>query len=160
MDRDFREIQFISDHLGGEQVQYSRPLNGQGRQLLTGAYGANFDNFRDSFGATLPTVENASSYAQLQRTAFLRDDATLGPRLSGNVALFFSTYDTLGIRRFDPHGSLSYKPDADSTVTFAVGSGFVPQRLSDLSAIGRRIRDAFTVVAVSGNAAGLPRLRR
>ena len=58
-DRDFREIQFISDHLGGEQV-VSRPLDGQGRQLLTGAYGANFDNFRDSFGATLPTVENAS----------------------------------------------------------------------------------------------------
>jgi outer membrane receptor for ferrienterochelin and colicin len=130
-----RFIELNNDHLGGEQLQYTRPLDSAGRQTLTAGYGVDFDNFNSLFGTTLQQTFSGGQNSQLQRTAFLRDDVILGPKLSANLALFASHYDTLNVRRLDPHFAMAYKPSADSVVHFSVGSGFIPQRLSDLIGI-------------------------
>jgi len=110
-------------------------VSASGRHTLTFGFGADSDNFTNFIGADYGSLADQGSYHQIQRTVFLRDDVALTPRLAMTAALFHSDYDTLQIRRFDPHLAFVYRPDSVSALRFAFGSGFVPPRLSDRTGI-------------------------
>jgi outer membrane receptor protein involved in Fe transport len=135
------------DNLAGELVQWSRPF---GNNNLTLAAGANSDNFYfgelpDFSPATFAQLVPSGTGNQIERTYLVRDDYDASPQLDLTLAGYYSDYDTLQVKRFDPRLGVVYKPDTNSVVRASVGTGFAPPRLADL----------FTTLEL-GEEAGLP----
>src|SRR5579872_586512 len=121
------------DHLTGDLLSWSKEF---GNNDLTLAFGANGDNFLFAEGFNGPTPLNnlpiRAQGKQIERTYLLRDDWRASDRWDVTFAGYYSDYDTLRVKRFDPRLGLVYKPNANSVVHGSIGTGFAPPRLSDL----------------------------
>jgi len=120
------------DHLGGDLVQWTK---GFGNQTLTLSVGGNGDAF--FFGEGFNQAEtfaelNASGGQQTYRTYLIRDDDELSSKFDLTAAGYYSDYDTVAVKRFDPRIAMVNKPDASTVVKASVGTGFAAPRLSDL----------------------------
>jgi|GEM_PF-1700853 len=125
------------DRLGGALAQWTRPF---GNNTLTLAVGGNSDNFYfgqlpgfsgTTFEHLMPTAQGS----QLERTYLVRDDWEANSQLDVTFAGYYSDYDTLQVKRFDPRLAVVYKPDTNSVIRASAGTGFAPPRLSDLFSI-------------------------
>lgn len=125
------------DRLSGALASWTKSF---GDNSLTLATGANSDNFyfgndskfsQETFEQLAPTATGI----QLERTYLVRDDYTANPKLDLTFAGYYSSYDTLQVKRFDPRLAAVYKPDENSVFRASVGTGFAPPRLSDLFGI-------------------------
>ena len=135
------------DRLAGDEVLYNRVL---GNHSLTIGFGGNGDNFfsgsdstfSNSATATTPFMPapaiNFKGFAynavgtEVERTYLLRDDFQATPKLNLSLASYYSDYDILNVRRFDPRFGVSYRPDNQTAIRFSAGTGFGPPRLSDI----------------------------
>lgn len=152
-------LSFSRDRLTGDLISWSKEL---GNNTLTLAAGANGDNFffGESFAGAVPfsSLKPSATGIQIERTYLVRDDLRASPRLDLTFAGYYSDYDTLRVKRFDPRLGVVYKPDANSVLHGSIGTGFAPPRLSDIfTALDLAKRDAgfgpgcSACVAFSGN---------
>ncbi len=121
------------DRLYGDEAYWTKIF---GRNQVTLAAGANGDYFfYGSRGAGHPLTFSDLTYTsgkQIERTYLIRDEFSATPKLSFNLTGYYSTYDTLQVKRFDPRLGIVYRPDASTAVRFSAASGFASPRLSDL----------------------------
>lgn len=122
------------DRLGGVLASWTKSM---GNNALTLAAGGNSDDFY--FGglpgfssATFEQLVPSATGKQIERTYLVRDDYTVDPRLDLTFAGYYSDYDTLQVKRFDPRLAVVYKPDTNSVFRASFGTGFAAPRLSDL----------------------------
>lgn len=134
------------DRLAGELVQWTRAF---GDNTLTLSAGGNSDDFY--FGglpgfssATFEQLVPSAVGKQIERTYLVRDDYQQSAKLDLTFAGYYSDYDTLQVKRFDPRLAAVYKPDTNSVIRASVGTGFAAPRLSDL----------FTTLSLSRGSAG------
>jgi outer membrane receptor protein involved in Fe transport len=69
---------------------------------------------------------------QIERTVLLRDDAEISPKFDLTFAGYYSDYNTLNVKRFDPRFAIVNKPNSDTVFRASIGTGFAAPRLSDL----------------------------
>src|SRR5579872_403659 len=121
------------DRLTGDSITWEKAL---GNNTLTLSAGANGDNFYFGnnpnfafapFSKFIPTATGI----QIERTYLVRDEINTG-KVDYTLAGYYSDYDTLKVKRFDPRLAVVYKPDQNSVLKGSIGTGFAPPRLSDL----------------------------
>jgi len=123
------------DHLTGDLLSWTKSL---GHHTVTLGLGANSDNFyfannAPSFGyVTFAQMTPTAQGSELYRTYLVRDDYTASPKVDVTLALFYSNYNTVLVKRLDPRLAAVFKPDQNSVLRASVGSGFAAPRLSDL----------------------------
>jgi carboxypeptidase family protein/TonB-dependent receptor-like protein len=140
-------LQKSNDHLTGELVTWDRIF---GNHDVTLAVGGNGDTFE--FGAcgafSICTTSNsfphnqkvlasdilATTGTQIERTALVRDDYEISSKFKTTLAAYYSNYNDLNVRRFDPRLAVVNRPNENTVVRFSVGSGFAAPRLSDVVA--------------------------
>jgi outer membrane receptor protein involved in Fe transport len=71
---------------------------------------------------------------QIERTIMVRDDDALSQKFDLTFAGYYSNYNTLNVKRFDPRVAIVNKPDSNSVVRLSLASGFAAPRLSDIQA--------------------------
>jgi len=115
-----------------------------GNNNVTLAAGANADNFYFGQNPTNPNppfnglnvpfsqLTPTAQGIELYRTYLARDDWTASPKLDLTLALYYSNYNTVLVKRLDPRFAAVYKPDGESVLKFSVGTGFAPPQLSAL----------------------------
>lgn len=128
-------IQDSVDRLYGDEAYWTKPL---GNHLLTLAAGGNGDSYYygytyGSFGSpvTIPDISFTGG-KQIERTYMANDAWQVNPKLAVNLTGYYSSYDTLQVKRFDPRLGLVYRPDLSTAIRFSAASGFAAPRLSDL----------------------------
>jgi outer membrane receptor protein involved in Fe transport len=143
-------IETQTDRLTGEEALWTKELGAN--NTLTLAVGGNGDYFNYgeagfSFGA--PLNESIPSTAiffspqncrtmgwceatQIERTYLVRDDASISPKLDITFAGYYSDYDTLNVKRFDPRLAIVDKASQNTVFRASVGTGFAAPRISDL----------------------------
>ncbi|HEY8314881.1 MAG TPA: TonB-dependent receptor [Candidatus Baltobacteraceae bacterium] len=123
------------DRLYGDELYYTKIF---GRHTVTVAAGGNGDNFFDAGGGgfakppTFAELQLNAAGKQIERTYLLRDEIEASPRLHFDFAGYYSSYDTLNVKRFDPRLGIVYRPNQQSAMHLSVASGFAPPRLSDI----------------------------
>lgn len=121
------------DRLYGDEAYWTRLF---GNHQITLAAGGNGDYFfYGARGAGHPLTFNDLTYTtgkQVERTYMLRDEYNASPKLQLTGTAYYSTYDTLQVKRFDPRLGVVYRPDVSTAVRFSAASGFAAPRLSDL----------------------------
>ncbi len=127
-------LQKSIDHLTGDIVTWEKTLGDHDLML---ALGGNGDAFQYGQCFNFDVKCKASDIAptsgsQLERTALIRDDWELSPKFTTTLATYYSNYNDLNVRRFDPRVGLVNRPDQDTAIRFSVGSGFAAPRLSDI----------------------------
>lgn len=130
-------FQVSVDRLYGDEAIWDKATD---RNELTLGYGGNGDNyyFGDSpFDGNFQQTLNASLLAynggtQTERTALVRDQYLLTPQLRVDGTLYYSSYDTLQVKRFDPRIGLVYRPNSSTAVRLSYATGFAPPILSQL----------------------------
>ncbi|MBC5825280.1 MAG: TonB-dependent receptor [Candidatus Eremiobacteraeota bacterium] len=146
------------DHLTGQLASYTKDV---GKNTLTLAVGGNGDNyfFGQSFNSVpfsqLPIMARGT---QLERTALLRDDVQASSKIDLTFAGYYSNYDTLRVKRFDPRFAIVDKPNSNTVLRASIGTGFAPPRLSDLfTPLDLFARDAiFSNIGCPAGDAGAP----
>ncbi|HEV3155506.1 MAG TPA: TonB-dependent receptor [Candidatus Baltobacteraceae bacterium] len=134
-------LQRSVDRLYGDEAYWTKIL---GNHTLTIAAGGNGDSYfygtASSFSPDGVTpAKNLSfndiSYTggkQIERTYMVRDEWQVTPKFNLNLTGYYSSYDTLQVKRFDPRLGVVYRPDVSTAVRFSAASGFAAPRLSDL----------------------------
>ena len=124
------------DRLYGDEVAWSKIL---GQHTITLAAGANGDNFAEwdvPFGDTTPLTFDQLSLttggSQIERTYMVRDQIESSPKLRFDLAGYYSSYDTLNVKRFDPRLGIVYRPNTSTAVHASIASGFAAPRISDI----------------------------
>ena len=126
-------LQRSVDRLYGDEAYWTRLF---GQHQITVAAGANGDSyFFAAQGAGGPLSFNDLRYTsgkQIERTYLARDDYQASPRLNLTLTAYYSTYDTLQVKRFDPRFGIVYRPNVSTAVRASVASGFAAPNLADL----------------------------
>lgn len=123
------------DRLYGTEAYWTRIF---GRHTLTLAAGANGDSFFE-WGGAIPQPMTFSQLPlivqgkQIERTYMVRDQIEASPRWRFDFAGYYSSYDTLNTKRFDPRLGVVFRPDLSSAVHFSVASGFAAPRIRDIN---------------------------
>jgi len=122
------------DRLRGDLISWTKEI---GNNTVTLAAGANGDNFyfahNPNFGhATFDMFVPSATGKQIERTYLVRDDIKASSKVDYTFAGYYSNYDTLRVKRFDPRFAVVYKPDENSVLRGSIGTGFAAPRLSDL----------------------------
>ncbi|MDQ2816691.1 MAG: TonB-dependent receptor [Candidatus Eremiobacteraeota bacterium] len=120
------------DHLTGQLASWTKDF---GKNTLTLAAGGNGDNF--FFGQAfnyvpLSDIPSTAQGTQIERTYLVRDDIQASSKVDLTFAGYYSDYDTLRVKRFDPRFAIVDKPDSNTVLRASIGTGFAPPRLSDL----------------------------
>jgi outer membrane receptor protein involved in Fe transport len=124
------------DRLAGDELLYEHAF---GNHTLTFGAGGNGDNyFASELTQTNPafftfnglSVDAAGT--QIERSYLLRDEWQATPRLNFSLAGYYSDYDTLNVRRFDPRFGAVYRPDNETALRMSVGTGFAPPEINDI----------------------------
>lgn len=156
-------LQKSNDHLTGELVTWDQVI---GNHDLTLALGGNGDTFE--FGSTSSSSKIPASAipvtrgTEIERTALVRDDYEMSSKFKTTFAGYYSNYNDLNVRRFDPRLAVVNQPDPNTVLRFSVGSGFAAPRLSDIvTPLDRNPADSVSApfcpgsepfcVAISGN---------
>jgi outer membrane receptor protein involved in Fe transport len=129
------------DRLTGDLASWTKDF---GQHNITLAWGANSDNFyfgqnptnpnppfqglNVPFSQLMPTAQGIELYRQYMA----RDDYQASSKLDLTLALIYSNYNTVLVKRLDPRFTAVFKPDSDSVVKFSFGTGFAPPQLSAL----------------------------
>lgn len=124
-------VQRLQDHLTGQLVSWTKEF---GKSVITIATGGNGDAAFESDGAgltplTFSQLTSNIHARQLERTYLIRDDISAGSRTDVSLTAYYSSYDTLGVRRFDPRIAIVNQINADSLWRVSVGSGFAAPEL-------------------------------
>jgi outer membrane receptor protein involved in Fe transport len=138
-------IETESDRLTGDLAIWNKEI---GNSTLTIAAGGNGDYF--NYGSLSGSSFTPSTHilftptaclnfgncqaTQIERTILVRDDDAIGSKFDLTAAGYYSDYNTLNVKRFDPRVGVVNKPDSDTVVRASVGTGFAAPRLSDLQA--------------------------
>jgi outer membrane receptor protein involved in Fe transport len=125
------------DRLYGDELIWDKASD---RSELTLGYGGNGDSYYYGdapYDGNYDQTLNASLLAytggtQVERTALARYQYQLTQQLRVDGTLYYSTYDTLQVRRFDPRIGLVYRPDPTSAVRLSYATGFAPPILAQL----------------------------
>jgi outer membrane receptor for ferrienterochelin and colicin len=125
------------DRLYGSEAYWTKIF---GRHTITLAAGGNGDSFFEWGGAIpqpmtfsqLPLVVQGK---QIERTYMLRDQIEASPKWRFDFAGYYSSYDTLNTKRFDPRLGVVFRPDLASAVHFSVASGFAAPRIRDINLV-------------------------
>lgn len=137
-------IETQTDRLTGQELLWTRVV---GLHTLTLAVGGNGDYF--NYGQAFPNNSFLPSTAiffspqncrtqgwceatQIERTYLVRDDAALSEKFDVTFAGYYSDYDTLNVKRFDPRLAIVEKPNDRMVLRASIGSGFAAPRISDL----------------------------
>jgi outer membrane receptor protein involved in Fe transport len=150
-------IQTSADRLTGLSGIWTREF---GNNTLVLGVGGNGDyyNFGSKFrfDTFVPTTKiNFSApgngqATEIERTILVRDDDVLSTKFDLTAAGYYSDYDTLKVKRFDPRLAVVNTPNTNTVLRASIGSGFAAPRLSDLNPT------LDTNSADSGTAAGCP----
>ncbi len=151
-------IQTSADRLTGDSATWTKVF---GNNTFVAAVGANGDYFNfgsasDFVGKFIPTsainfaVAPNGQSTEIERTYLLRDDDELSTKYDLTVAGYYSDYNTLNVKRFDPRLAIVNKPNDSTVIRASIGSGFAAPRLSDLDP------NLDTNLSDSGTAAGCP----
>jgi outer membrane receptor protein involved in Fe transport len=151
-------IQTSADRLTGDSATWTKVF---GNNTLIAGFGANGDyyNFGSASnfsGGFIPTTAIDFSKApngqatEIERTYLVRDDDALSPKFDLTAAGYYSDYDTLKVKRFDPRLAVVNKPNDSTVIRASIGTGFAAPRLSDLNP------NLDTNSSDSGTAAGCP----
>jgi outer membrane receptor protein involved in Fe transport len=151
-------IQTSADRLTGLSGTWTRVF---GNNTFVAGIGGNGDyyNFGSASnfsGGFIPTTAIDFTKApngqatEIERTYLVRDDDALSPKFDLTAAAYYSDYDTLKVRRFDPRLAIVNKPNDATVIRASIGSGFAAPRLSDLNP------NLDTNLSDSGTAAGCP----
>jgi len=137
-------IQPQYDRLSGQELLWTREI-GNNNSLTVGAGGnGDYFNYGQGFSSTfLPSTQIIFSNAncqsqgwcqgtQIERTYLVRDDADISPKLNVTFAGYYSSYDTLNVKRFDPRLAIVDKASNNTVFRASVGTGFAAPRISDL----------------------------
>jgi outer membrane receptor protein involved in Fe transport len=127
-------LQKSIDHLAGELLTWEKPF---GNQNITLAVGGNGDNFQygSQFNFEKPVTASQitpTTGSQIERTVLLRDDDDISAKFRATFAGYYSDYNDLNVKRFDPRFAVVNRPDENTAIRFSVGTGFAPPRLSDI----------------------------
>jgi len=126
-------LQKSIDHLTGDLAIWEKPF---GKHDLTLAIGGNGDTFQyGSKGSGSPVLADSIPVTvgtQIERTALARDDWDISSRFKGTAALYYSNYNDLNVKRFDPRLAIVNRPDENTTIRLSLGTGFAAPRLSDI----------------------------
>jgi outer membrane receptor protein involved in Fe transport len=126
-------LQRSVDRLYGDEAYWTRLF---GRHQITVAAGANGDSFffaAQGSGGPLSFKDlNYTSGKQIERTYMARDEYQASPEVNLTLTGYYSTYDTLQVKRFDPRLGVVYRPNVSTAVRFSVASGFAAPNLADL----------------------------
>ena len=127
-------LQKSIDHLSGELVTWDKVF---GNNDVALALGGNGDAFQYGSSFKFDTVVKASDITptigtQIERTALIRDDDEISSKFDATFAGYYSNYNDLNVRRFDPRFGLVNRPDQNTAIRFSAGSGFAAPRLSDI----------------------------
>jgi outer membrane receptor protein involved in Fe transport len=150
-------IETQTDRLTGEEAVWTKSLSNS--NTLTLAVGGNGDYFNygqagytngtPAYPTGLPlnksipstaiffSPQNCASFGwceatQIERTYLVRDDAALTPKWDLTFAGYYSDYDTLNVKRFDPRLAVVDKASPNTVFRASVGTGFAAPRISDL----------------------------
>jgi outer membrane receptor protein involved in Fe transport len=150
-------IQTSADRLTGLSGIWTREF---GNNTLVLGVGGNGDyyNFGSKFRFDTFVPTTAINFSgpgngqatEIERTILVRDDDVLSPKFDLTAAGYYSNYDTLKVKRFDPRLAVVNKPNTDTVLRASVGTGFAAPRLSDLNPT------LDTNSADSGTASGCP----
>ena len=119
------------DHLEGLLALWTVALR---KHTLTLSAGANGDSF--TFGCCTGTFQQLTysfSGTQIEREYLLRDDIQSSAKLNLTFAGYYSSYDTLNVKRFDPRLAVVYRPNSSSMLRASLATGFAAPRLGDLT---------------------------
>jgi outer membrane receptor protein involved in Fe transport len=98
----------------------------------------NFQQFTPSSHITFSPSDCRNSgncqATQIERTILVRDDDQVSQRFDVTFAGYYSDYNTLNVKRFDPRLAVVNKPNSDTVLRASIGSGFAAPRLSDIQA--------------------------
>jgi outer membrane receptor protein involved in Fe transport len=133
-------IQTSADRLTGLSGIWTREF---GNNTLVLGIGGNGDHY--NFGSAfrfdkfVPTTAidfsgpGNGQATEIERTILVRDDDVLSPKFDLTAAGYYSDYDTLKVKRFDPRLAIVNKPNNDTVLRASIGTGFAAPRLSDLN---------------------------
>jgi outer membrane receptor protein involved in Fe transport len=136
-------IETEADRLTGLSALWEKPF---GNNSFAFGIGGNGDYF--NYGSLTPSsfvpathitftpsdcrnVGNCQA-TQIERTILLRDDDEVSPKYDLTFAGYYSDYNTLNVKRFDPRFAILNKPNSDTILRASIGTGFAAPRLSDL----------------------------
>lgn len=141
-------LQKSNDHITGELASWEKVV---GNSDLTFALGGNGDTFQyGSCGTQVACVGFTAfpyypadkqvpaseiiptSGTQIEKTILVRDDYELSQRFTTTIAGYYSDYNDLNVKRFDPRLAIVNRPDQNSVIRLSVASGFAAPRLSDI----------------------------
>jgi len=128
-------LQKSIDHLTGDEAIWDETF---GNHDVTLAIGGNGDTFQygsaSNFTAVPITADEipVTVGTQIERTALARDDWDMSPKFRSTLALYYSNYNDLNVKRFDPRLAILNRPDQNSVIRVSVGTGFAAPRLSDI----------------------------
>lgn len=132
-------LQKSVDHITGESLSFDRVIGNQDVLVALGGNSDRFDYGQCFFGTPICHASDINGStgpfttgAQIERTALLRDDDQLNAKLNVTFAGYYSSYNDLNVKRFDPRLAFVDRPDESSALRFSVGTGFAAPRLSDL----------------------------
>lgn len=125
------------DRLYGTEAYWTRIF---GKHTVTLAAGGNGDSFFEWGGAIpqpmtfsqLPLVVQGK---QIERTYMIRDQVEASAKWRLDFAGYYSSYDTLNTKRFDPRLGVVFRPDLSSAAHFSVASGFAAPRIRDINLV-------------------------
>ena len=127
-------LQKSIDHITGELATYERPF---GNHNITIALGGNGDSFQ--YGSTfmfdqtvLASDITPTIGTQIEKTVLVRDDWDTSAKFRTTLAGYYSNYNDLNVKRFDPRLAIVNRPDENSVIRLSVGTGFAAPRLSDI----------------------------
>ncbi|HEY5096025.1 MAG TPA: TonB-dependent receptor [Candidatus Eremiobacteraceae bacterium] len=134
-------IQSSADRLTGLSGIWTRDFGNNTLVLGVGGNGDyyNFgtaEDFEDKFIPTSAINFNGPGNGQateIERTILVRDDVAISPKFDLTAAGYYSDYDTLKVKRFDPRLAVVNKPNNDTVLRASIGTGFAAPRLSDLN---------------------------
>ena len=122
-----------ADHLTGQLASWTKSI---GRHTFDLALGGNGDTYAEGFGfgrslsvADLPPIGQGR---EIERTYLVRDDYQASSKLDLSLTNYYSTYDTLRVKRDDPRIGFVFRPDINSVVRASVGTGFAAPSLQQL----------------------------
>ncbi|HEY7980296.1 MAG TPA: TonB-dependent receptor [Candidatus Eremiobacteraceae bacterium] len=138
-------IQLSDDRLTGLSGLWSKDFGNNTFAIGAGGNGDYFNYGSLGGGSFIPTTKITFSPAdcrnsgncqatQIEKTILVRDDDAVSQKFDLTFAGYYSNYNTLNVKRFDPRFAIVNKPNSDTVLRLSLATGFAAPRLSDIQA--------------------------